>query len=317
VKIAPDFVGLVHLSDALANLKKLLLIFDRLAINGMEDAKSVVKYVRQGIDDTLLAGCADLVWLADKGIIFEPPRLPFPDEITEYENLGKIDPRVYALFNELTTPPVHFPSCDDLRYLEERCQYQIHWYDTVGAAGYLLGMRLHCAYMRHVHSFDVVPLRLNTLDRSEQLPAGKENVVRILVPGLPEPDDGTSLEQILDFRADPDAISAFRRFRNWMSRFGKGTLDVIETQEELEYLLDEYERYMKLHRMKTRKTLLESIVVSTADMTENILKLKWSAAAKVLFTADTARVDLLEAELKAPGRELAYLSMLNKKFNHS
>jgi len=48
-------------------------------------------------------------------------------------------------------------------------------------------------------------------------------------------------------------------------------------------------------------------VVTAAELAEDFVKVKWGKLAKGLFDLTHERIELREAELKAPGRELAYL----------
>jgi hypothetical protein len=87
-----------------------------------------------------------------------------------------------------------------------------------------------------------------------------------------------------------------------------------ELEDELAFLQSEYEQHMKIHRVKAGYGSLETIVVTGAEVVENLFKLKWSSAAKALFSLSKRQVDLLEAERAAPGRHLAYIVEAQRRF---
>jgi hypothetical protein len=53
--------------------------------------------------------------------------------------------------------------------------------------------------------------------------------------------------------------------------------------------------------------------VGTAEALEDLAKIKWGKLTERLFTRHR-KVDMLEAELSAPGREIAYVVKARKSF---
>jgi hypothetical protein len=87
-----------------------------------------------------------------------------------------------------------------------------------------------------------------------------------------------------------------------------------ELEQELEWLLHEYEEHMRLHRMKVNKGSLEVVVTLAAELVEDVAKLRLRNAAGLLFERRRREIALLEAERSAPGRELAYISKAKAAF---
>jgi hypothetical protein len=131
---------------------------------------------------------------------------------------------------------------------------------------------------------------------------------------VPLPDDGTSWEDILDYRNDPDARTRFLRLKHWMNEAVAQNRSPAVLHDELQTLLAEYEDYMKLHRMKIRSGAMETFITTTAEVLEGLLKLKWSDSARALFSFRRRRIQLLEAEREAPGRQLAHLAHIRGRF---
>jgi len=69
-----------------------------------------------------------------------------------------------------------------------------------------------------------------------------------------------------------------------------------------------------MHKMKTKKGVLETFVTVGAEIAEDILKIKWGRLAKLLFTVSGQKLELMEAEMNAPGRDIAYLIHAREAF---
>ncbi len=66
--------------------------------------------------------------------------------------------------------------------------------------------------------------------------------------------------------------------------------------------------------MKHRMGTFETLVVASAQVLENLLRLRVGALAKAAFSIRTNEIALMQAELTAPGRELAYLYHARRGF---
>jgi hypothetical protein len=136
----------------------------------------------------------------------------------------------------------------------------------------------------------------------------------VVFEAFPVPDDQTPWEQILEFKRDPDTTRQVLALRRWASRVARQLLPAAELHDEIEWLVREYEAHMRLHRLKVTGGVLETVVTSVAEVVENLAKLKLTAAAKGLFSFRQRRIQLLEAERQAPGRELVYLVRARREF---
>lgn len=99
-----------------------------------------------------------------------------------------------------------------------------------------------------------------------------------------------------------------------MSEIARGDLTPQEIEEKLEYLLSRYRRHLELHKLKSNTTMLETIVVTTADVLGNLASFQWGKAARALFSFKHRQVNLLEGELTAEGSEVAYLMKARENF---
>ncbi|HEY3102213.1 MAG TPA: hypothetical protein VGJ69_01395 [Pyrinomonadaceae bacterium] len=143
-----------------------------------------------------------------------------------------------------------------------------------------------------------------------QVPEKTVDVVNLTIDALPTPDSTVSWEQIIEFRSDPDSQNKFLELRNWMSEVGRGDLTPNEINLRLEVLINRYRAHMNLHRMKTHTGKLQTVIAAAT----NLLRGNLLDATSALFSYKNQRVGLLEAELTAPGREVAYIVAARERF---
>lgn len=170
---------------------------------------------------------------------------------------------------------------------------------------------LFCAVQLIVRKLSIQLKVLNGMDAypvfSEMFPAipflddRKCEVVDVVIKALPLPDDSVPWEQIIEYRNDPESQSKFLALRHWMSEMARAELSPAEIEEKLEYLIDQYQRHMKVHRMKTDVGTLQTVLVAGA----NLASFKWGDAAQSLFSSMQRKLSLLQGELTSPGSELA------------
>jgi len=127
------------------------------------------------------------------------------------------------------------------------------------------------------------------------------------------PDDSVSWEQIIDYRNDPESLSRFLGLRHWMSEMARAELTAAEVEEKLEYLIDQYQRHIQVHRMKTNVGRLETVLVAGA----NFFSFKWGETAQALFSSRRRQLELLVGELSSPGNEVAYIVRAREEFGTS
>ena len=100
-----------------------------------------------------------------------------------------------------------------------------------------------------------------------------------------------------------------------MVRFATKATKPLEIVQELEFLRREYERHMHVHKMNTNRGTLETLVTVSAEVAENLIKVKWGRKlAKLPFLLKERKIRLLEAELNAPGQEIALVAKAHAVF---
>ena len=169
-------------------------------------------------------------------------------------------------------------------------------------------LRASAEFLRQVHGVDAVPL---TTDARLPVPAPEqrsESVVRICFAALPTPADSTPWEAVLDFRASEESREKYARLENWISKAVLGSASIQELEAELADWIHEYQHYMRVHELAHTNGIMEAVVVGAAERVEELLKLKRGKRAGSLFFVRRERIALLQDELSAPGRPVAYLA---------
>jgi hypothetical protein len=140
-----------------------------------------------------------------------------------------------------------------------------------------------------------------------------EALLRFTLNALPVPGELSSWDDILAFKAEEhDKAWAFRR---WLHSIATRPLTEAEIHDELEWSINEYTKAMDLHRLKASYRFLDVFVVTPLELLEDLVKIKWSRIAKGMLSARSRKVELLEAEMKAPGKECAYIVDARKRFS--
>lgn len=248
----------------------------------------------------------ELEWLHQQGIIFEPENndadglLSSHDEYNYFIRLEAQhlnDFAKYVLGQREASG--YIEEIESTKYMQSLIEAQL---------------RRFAVQLREVNHMDAYPL-LDTFHSVHEHQATKDAVLQIVLNTLPYPDESISWEQIIEYRSDPDSQDKFLDLRHWMSEMARGELTPIEVEEKLEYLMSQYQRHMKLHKMKANQGVLETVIVSPAELAENLIKFKWGQIAKDLFSIKQRKIALMEGELTSPGSEVAYIVKARETFS--
>lgn len=143
--------------------------------------------------------------------------------------------------------------------------------------------RLISSWLRRSQRIDAVPI----LDEEEALAFGagqpgdrRADVLRVVLKRLPMPDDATPWEEIVQFRQDEQVIGARVDMRNWLGEMARSELSAAEIEDKCDWLLSRYERHMRLYKMKYDLGVVEAVVATTAELVENLAKLRFRATSR-------------------------------------
>jgi hypothetical protein len=147
-------------------------------------------------------------------------------------------------------------------------------------------------------------------ERSE----GDARVLRVVLSSLPTPSPDTHWDDLIAFKSNPTTQLKLAQLRSWMTDMAVSSFDERQIQAKLEAALAEYRAHMQFCRIKTQMSCVEVLVVTTAEIVESMVRLKFGEGAKRLFQIFKENHALMEAELKSPGREVAFIDAASAQF---
>ena len=174
------------------------------------------------------------------------------------------------------------------------------------------------ALIASTHGEDVVPICYGELQNklpNDNITKMETNVLQIAFSHMPVPGESAAWEDILDFKQEEhDKQWSFRRFLLDLSVKKQSDSEI---RDDFEWSMNEYEKFMKVHKLKTRETFLETYAIPALEIIENVAKLNLSKIAKGALSVRKRKIELMEAEMKAPGKECAYVFSARDRFGSS
>ncbi|MGH9966407.1 MAG: hypothetical protein ACREBG_01030 [Pyrinomonadaceae bacterium] len=249
---------------------------------------------------------AEFQWLLDRGIIFEP-EIGFQNTTLRKNSKGIIA----RAMGEVSTTLGQ----EGLQELDDFARGPIYSRAVNQIAFSEYNLREASLILRRMNQLDAYPVFSFKPRIWQERRLNKQDVVQIVLKALPMPDDLTSGELIMDYRSDANSQGRFLGLRHWMGEVARAELTPIEVEEKLEYLMYQYDQHMKLHKLKTNPYTLETAVVAVPEFLENLVNFRWGKIAKGLFAFKHRRIALMEAELTAPGSEIAYIMKARQRFS--
>ncbi|HWK73143.1 MAG TPA: hypothetical protein VNQ81_02655 [Povalibacter sp.] len=150
---------------------------------------------------------------------------------------------------------------------------------------------------------------------ANQFPVPRHPVVHIVINALPVPSPQVPYQEVVEFKQEQKVQDHLQLMRRWMRKsMAKEGVGATEMAEELADALHDYTQYMRLARIKYRTEVCQVLLTFPLATIERILKLQFSQLFDPVFTIRKANIALCEAELKAPGREFAYLLAADEQF---
>lgn len=163
-------------------------------------------------------------------------------------------------------------------------------------------------------SVDTVPLCRHILPDTigESKTGTPQTVISVALEAMPVPDETSSWEDILEFKSEQhDRLWGFRRFLQSLSTKQQSEAEI---RDDLEWTVREYRQAMHVHKLKSSQSFVDVFVITPLEIVENLVKFNWSKIAKGALQVQKRQIELLEAEMKAPGRECAYVFDARQRF---
>ncbi|MFN7741564.1 MAG: hypothetical protein ACK5RA_15140 [Cyanobacteriota bacterium] len=319
----------------ISTLKRDILLFDSIYVVPVEFS-TVLRRVSLEVRD-------DLSMLKDKSLIrtynewFEPPEIDGEFNRVRLTPLEQKTKHLWDVFKVVQgclvvmatdLPPLFFEKSESsLRIMAAMNEMGIEkasqLYFELGKLTHDFQTRFHAEYLQKHRALDVIP----SLDKSApecdflDLRLGsnidgnsKHDVVNVCLDFLPFPDLSASWDDLIEYRNDNEVRKNFLALRKWLRKMAEQPSNLNDLREEVEYLILERESHLKLRELKINTGSLETVLTIGAGVLENIAKLNLSSAVKTLFTLTHRKIELLEAEQNAPGKDIAYITSIRKRF---
>lgn len=162
-----------------------------------------------------------------------------------------------------------------------------------------------------------LPVYCDQLSFSQTNTNKETQIVEVLLKQFPVLPEDTSWEDVIEWRNDEDAMIKLRRLKYWINTVSeRDTININHLEEEVLYLLDEYERYMNIKKKKYTYTPIRALLTTVGGVLENVAKLKLKDLVELPFQISERKILIAESELKAPGRELAYIVATKEHFRN-
>lgn len=303
-----ELIGVRDWVTFYASLKRDALIFDRIAVPSLYQLLTSLSHSSDDVKPIWDEVC----WLIGAGIIFQPEYMISTDQ--EIINRNEQVSNLYSLeANHNNAALILETALLTREFSEENYDKLTKEFTRHYKLAEEYRIRRCSALLRSLDNLDAYPI-LSGLNSLEAPVAEKSDVIEIALTAIPVPEDSVSWEQIIEYRSDPDTKGKFSALRRWMSKVAREKLAPAEVEDELEALMYEYQSHIKLHKLKTNTGTLETIIVTGAEILEGLAKFNWGKVAKQIFSLKHRQISLLEGEITAPGKEVAYIIETKDKF---
>jgi hypothetical protein len=173
-------------------------------------------------------------------------------------------------------------------------------------------LRRNAAMLRHAGMAEVVIVGSLYEEKNETKHA--QPVWKVVINEMPDFDTRAPWEDVFDFRAEDRTQHFIRSIRRWIRKIVTEEWTQAELEDEVRELVYEYENHLRLARLSGGRGVLRCIITGIAELAEDVIKLRLANIAQLVTAMIDRKTKLLEAETQAPGREVALISELKKRF---
>ena len=142
------------------------------------------------------------------------------------------------------------------------------------------------------------------------------NAIEVTLNNIACPPSNIPWEDLVHFRNEKESQALHRNLRRWIRNVSTTGCfqNKLHFEDELLSMLDDFESYMKIQHQKYDHGSIASLANISMNVFENLGNLKLGSALRGLFDVRGRRLQLEESKIIAPGREVAYVSRVNKRF---
>lgn len=284
--------GVMELNDNnVQSLKRLLLLFDKLHTFPLGSEGKTIKPINESFR-------ADIDFLTDQGVIVPMKIINLEDPPGRYAELDKV--------RQDKTPHIGL-------YAKFEPAGLIY---AVVAISDLIARSVAAEAGKHGDAEAAPICQLDPTDRYLEglfatVPLA-QTVARVAISAFPMPDEASAWEDLIAFKQqEHDQLWGFRRL---MRALATKQQTEAEIRDDIEWSTNEYTKAMKIHHIKASQSFIDVFLITPLEIIENLVKFNWSKIAKGILQVHKRKAELLEAEMKAPGRECAYVFDARKRF---
>lgn len=262
---------------------------------------------------------AEMEYLLEHGVVVQMPHdveISSPEAETlmrPFEELPKLERYLKELEAHISGDQFENIADEEKQRLLEEVDLSIEKYKWLDAKLPELVIRLTCVALKDTYRRDLAAL-LRVEPSISFEGSVKTHVAEFLLGNLPVPDANVDWGHILEFKTDPATHGRFLELKQWMNKAIKSGAAITEIEDEFKYLCHRYEEHMRLHKMKYQRGLLRTLITVPVEFVENFLTFKWKNAVDSLFSVKDREIELMLAELNAPGREISYVLDAHEEF---
>ena len=161
---------------------------------------------------------------------------------------------------------------------------------------------------------EITPIT-ESVNLPKDLEGRNEMVLSIILNQFPLVNENVSWKELIQFKNDAETQRKFLALRNWMIDITKSDYSQKEIQEKFEYLLADYNRHVEINNLKESFTKVELIFFGALDAISNLPELSLNKLIKPLIEFKKHQIRIMESELTAPGKEVAFIQHTNKNLN--
>ncbi len=295
-----------------SNLKQQALLFDQIGFfrlsqfyEILDETLDIFKNAHPSALSKIETIISELRWLQQQGLIFE---LNLKEELSNLPNIKQQFDQKFRDAQELLNKVITIQNLN-LKTIKDEAQRK----DLIAEQQISL-LRLLAIIMETTKGVTAVTTFPYSKYIHEFPNSQKSYVAQIVINKLPLPNNETSWEQIIDYRNDPENQNNLLGLRQWIRKISREELSKTEIEDEIEWRINEFDKHMKIHKMKANTETLEVMVKAPLEIIENLIKLKFSKIPEPLFALKKRQINLMEAELNTPGREMSYIIKARETF---
>jgi hypothetical protein len=301
------------------SLKQLILLFDQVAIIGLDDMVDRLRAVENW--DYAAATANDLEYLQGVGAIINAGSSSGDDigqllDYREEDTASITKDELQDFLALLITDDELVKKQEKLRRIVKKNLKRdmrnalLETMESATARFQFLA-RVYARKLQVIDGLEATPVLTGPLIIPGALQRGFKGqtagLTEVVLEKIPFPNDATPWEKIFDFKNDPETRGYLNGLHMWMREFVRQDCSVAESRDKLEWLLFQQEQHLRAHRIAFHTGAFGAAFIASAEVLENLIKIRLGKVAEKVVRVVNSRAKLLSAELASPAKEINYI----------